>query len=135
MYYMIAPSHSDLYHHGILGQKWGKQNGPPYPLGSGDHSTSEKKAGWRKSLDKKTAKHLSKDLNTYATNYKKHSSWGNSATMYDSEVKQIINKHLKNKISFDDIKKSEEKVATLEDVLNAQIFDLYRNREEGLTKK
>lgn len=41
-----------LRHHGILGMKWGKQNGPPYPLGASDHSSSEKKAGWRKSLDK-----------------------------------------------------------------------------------
>ena len=41
-----------LRHHGILGQKWGKLNGPPYPLGASDHSASEKKAGWRKSLDK-----------------------------------------------------------------------------------
>lgn len=40
-----------LAHHGILGQKWGKQNGPPYPLGASDHSAAEKKAGWKKSLD------------------------------------------------------------------------------------
>lgn len=39
-----------LTHHGILGQKWGKQNGPPYPLSAGKHSAAEKKAGWRKSL-------------------------------------------------------------------------------------
>lgn len=42
---------NDLNHHGILGQKWGKRNGPPYPLNAGDHSAAEKKAGWRKSLD------------------------------------------------------------------------------------
>ena len=41
-----------LQHHGILGQKWGKKNGPPYPLGASDHSAAEKEAGWRKSLDK-----------------------------------------------------------------------------------
>ena len=41
-----------LAHHGIRGQKWGVRNGPPYPLGEKDHSASEKKAGWQKSLDK-----------------------------------------------------------------------------------
>lgn len=48
---LVCDSNDYLSHHGILGQKWGKQNGPPYPLSSSAHSSSEKKAGWRKSLD------------------------------------------------------------------------------------
>lgn len=36
---------SELKHHGIEGQKWGVQNGPPYPLDPEDHSAAEKKAG------------------------------------------------------------------------------------------
>lgn len=34
-----------IAHHGILGQKWGRKNGPPYPLDATDHSAAEKKAG------------------------------------------------------------------------------------------
>lgn len=33
----------ELQHHGILGQKWGKQNGPPYPLNPANRSSAEKK--------------------------------------------------------------------------------------------
>ena len=47
-------------HHGILGQKWGQKNGPPYPLDASDHSASEKKAGWEKSLGKEESDLTSK---------------------------------------------------------------------------
>lgn len=43
-----------LEHHGILGQKHGVKNGPPYPLKPSAHSASEKKSGWRQSLDDST---------------------------------------------------------------------------------
>lgn len=34
-------SYQCIKHHGILGQKWGDKNGPPYPLRGGDYSAEE----------------------------------------------------------------------------------------------
>lgn len=34
----------DLCHHGILKQKWGVRNGPPYPLRGGDYTSAQRKA-------------------------------------------------------------------------------------------
>lgn len=42
-------------HHGILGQKWGVRNGPPYPLNPSDHSAAEKKAASEKSTKGETS--------------------------------------------------------------------------------
>ena len=43
-YFTIQMASGELYHYGILGQKWGKRNGPPYPLSSASKSASEKNA-------------------------------------------------------------------------------------------
>ena len=50
-----------LAHHGILGQKWGKKNGSPYPLDSSQKSAAEK------NQTSKTDKHKSNALK-YAKN-------------------------------------------------------------------
>lgn len=39
---------NELYHHGILKQKWGVRHGPPYPLSGGDYSRAQKRAIYRK---------------------------------------------------------------------------------------
>lgn len=73
-YYANLSKAKELHHHGISGMKWGKKNGPPYPLGASDHSASEKKAGttgWTKDAkndakDHSTAKTVAKVVATTA---------------------------------------------------------------------
>lgn len=62
-YYKVKDSHDELYHHGIKGQKWGKKNGPPYPLGASDHSSSERRRGTRGWTKEAKKEHENKSIN------------------------------------------------------------------------
>lgn len=44
MSYVVITDSGELYHHGIKGQQWGKQNGPPYPLRESVHDKIVKRA-------------------------------------------------------------------------------------------
>lgn len=71
MFYYISPSNDDIQHHGIQGQKWGVQNGPPYPLkvgvgklinrikrNAGDKNTKTLKKAKTKDLNKMSDREL-----------------------------------------------------------------------------
>lgn len=71
-------NHDVLIHHGILGQKWGKKNGPPYPLGYDDHSAAEKRqnsitvlSGQANALKAKAKKKYDDSWNEVGKDYKK----------------------------------------------------------------
>lgn len=50
MKYYVLPTDQDIQHHGILNQRWGVRNGPPYPLSGGQYTKSEKEAIKKKRL-------------------------------------------------------------------------------------
>jgi len=78
---------NELYHHGIFGQKWGKKNGPPYPLKPSKHSASEKKAGWRKSLDSNKKSPDKKTVNKIQERFKDSSPWDDISEEVFDDVK------------------------------------------------
>ena len=58
-----------LSHHGILEQKWGKRNGPPYPLGSGSSGNNRSRSEKREARKQKRAvKKFARDTKKYIKN-------------------------------------------------------------------
>lgn len=98
-----------LAHHGILGQKWGHKNGPPYPLDAGDHSASEKKAGYKKSIsgdgrDSQKKKRSNRDKKNLAKELK--SSLKDHGKDISAEEYDKIRDNVLSKVVTDDVKKT-----------------------------
>lgn len=60
---------TELYHHGIRGQKWGEKNGPPYPLSGRQYSYAEERyrKRTRKAYSQSNKKHYDKTLSSGTT--------------------------------------------------------------------
>lgn len=75
-----------LSHHGILGQKWGHTNGPPYPLDPAtDYSMSERK---KNRIDKKFVRKNEKKIRNYAKTVNK-----DEINLYAKELADNIQKY------------------------------------------
>jgi len=66
-----------LQHEGILGMKWGRRNGPPYPLKDGAHSAAEQKANpsLARRAAKAAAKSISNRVNAYKATHQTRGTW------------------------------------------------------------
>lgn len=87
--YVSRGSDSELYHHGILGQKWGVRNGPPYPLKAGDHSRAEKKAGYTKSISGGAEQQEGKRQRAVRSTPKPNRDLSDTSYYLDSKIKDI----------------------------------------------
>lgn len=112
-----------LQHHGILGQKWGRRNGPPYPLDAGDHSASEKKAGWRQSLAENRDKVKAKVSEIKAaSDARKESKAEEAVKRYEEEKQRILNSG------------DYAQIAKIKDDLTTNELDAAMRRAETLAK-
>lgn len=91
---------SFIAHHGILGQKWGKKNGPPYPLDFRKLSAEERELAKRKSISEG-------DVQTAA--HKKNRNFYSDQELRDLMTRFDLNQRLSS-LSTKDIKTGQEKV-------------------------
>lgn len=111
----------ELYHHGILGQKWGQRNGPPYPLSGSDHSAAEKRAARYRSGAERAEEKIAKNK----AKIEKLNSYRNSKRNQKLEIKrnklQIKRDRLANRVNSARLKR--------------ELYDVGPNRSERRAMK
>ena len=130
-----------LMHHGILGQKYGVRNGPPYPLDAKDHSASEKKAGYKKSIgggrneelyDKnQTKKKKNKYQNADGSLTKKATKKLLKNAKYDKQ-KEDIKRY--SKMSSEEFEKELKRTKSVQEKTMADSLKKSRSRAEQIAK-
>lgn len=99
-----------LVHHGILGQKWGKKNGPPYPLDFSKLSAEERHQAKKESIDKG-------DVQT-ANAYKNRNYYSNQE-LNDLINRFDLNSRLQQKVSDIDKAKADKGMKAINKMLKA----------------
>lgn len=127
----------EIYHHGIQGQKWGKRNGPPYPLKPGAKSAAEtkgkkakaeqgglisyiKRKRKQKKLNKQI-KRVEKDIKVLDKEKKKYEEWETKKKellQFDEDTSAAAKRILKNlsKMSDNEIKQTLNRMRDVEDL-------------------
>lgn len=84
---------SEFNHHGIQGQKWGVQNGPPYPLDAEEHKKVVKQ---KKKEMRETAKQIRERL---SKNYLSLGI-GEKSEQRDMEMRQLMREYYTQKVDY-----------------------------------
>lgn len=95
-------SNDELYHHGVKGQQWGVQNGPPYPLNATGRALVKQQR-----LMKKQEKAINETMAAakYARdNNKRNVFYGRKGSVDDRYLNKAINRRLKASHDYYDLK-------------------------------
>lgn len=137
---MLSKKKDWLSHHGIKGQKWGKRNGPPYPLDKSSHSKEEQSANWKTSVSihrikaaAKTMKAVDSIINSMNADDKNKVLAGSDHYLSLEEGEYVMKRFVKNygkiPVSFFDIMEEDE--TSLNVALGTRSGDKYRGKGYG----
>lgn len=129
-YYGLKLYTDELQHHGIAGQKWGHRNGPPYPLGSSDKSSLERKLSKINSNQEKRQKKISK-LEGKVEKYKSKVPPRYFTAIGEHKTKKYMVKTARAEGQLERLKKKDSKLTENEES-KKKLYDVKMDQEKRL---